>query len=226
MIDHKLYKFKVSELNITTTDITNYITGSSGELPDVFLSSVNRILFKITDLEIYAGYISYNVFLKADKLTVNNIEFLIGGEVGLLLKNSHEIAVFVCTVGDGFEKELQEFTKLEDSYVIDIIGTVVVEKSIEKLLNTIQKEVDSKNLKITNTISPGNCGWLISEQEKLFRLLPKNFLGITLNSSGMMYPVKSISGIVGIGKNVSLKHTECELCTSKNCMFRKAKYNN
>ena len=127
-------------------------------------------------------------------------------------------------MGDKFEKELSDFTELEDTYVIDIIGTVVVEKSIGKLLEIIQKEADSKNFKTTNTVSPGNCGWPINDQEKLFRLLPENFLGITLNSSGMMTPVKSISGIVGIGKNVSLKHTECEFCASKNCMYRKVEY--
>ncbi len=217
------YEFKVEELGITTKDIASYISGSNNELPDLFLLSVGSILQKISNFNIYAGYKTYDIVLEVDMLTTKNIEFLVGDEVGSLLENSDEIAVFACTVGHNFEKELHEFNEIEDTYVKDIIGTVIVEKSNEKLLQIIQNELKTKNLKTTNTVSPGNCGWSINEQEKLFRLLPDNFLGITLNSYGMMHPVKSISGIIGIGKNVSNKHTECEFCSSKNCLYRKSK---
>lgn len=222
----KQYEFEIEELGITTKDIASYISGSNNELPDLFLLSVDSILQKISNFNIYAGYKTYDVILKKDKLTTKNIEFSVGNEVGLLLKNSDEIAVFACTVGHNFEKELQEFNDIEDTYVKDIIGTVIVEKSINKLLEIIQNKVKDKDLKTTNTVSPGNCGWSINEQEKLFKLLPYNFLSITLNSHGMMHPVKSISGIIGIGKNVSIKHTECEFCSSKNCLYRKKTFVN
>ncbi|MCK7517168.1 MAG: hypothetical protein MZV64_05325 [Ignavibacteriales bacterium] len=36
-------------------------------------------------------------------------------------------------------------------------------------------------LKTTNRFSPGYCGWHVSEQHNLFRLVPDNYCGITLN---------------------------------------------
>jgi hypothetical protein len=75
-------------------------------------------------------------------------------------------------------------------------------------------------LHITNRYSPGYCDWDIREQKKLFELLPENFCGISLLDSMLMKPIKSISGFIGIGSNVTFNRYTCNYCKDRNCLYR------
>jgi len=78
-------------------------------------------------------------------------------------------------------------------------------------------------MKITNRFSPGYCGWDVAEQHKLFSFFKDNFCGITLTESALMNPIKSVSGIIGIGRNVRYTAYQCKLCGDKNCIYRNKK---
>ena len=44
--------------------------------------------------------------------------------------------------------------------------------------------------------SPGYCGWNVSGQRALFRALLPEQIGIALNASCLMTPLKSVSGVI------------------------------
>jgi hypothetical protein len=75
-------------------------------------------------------------------------------------------------------------------------------------------------MKITNRYSPGYCGWDVSDQHKLFSLLPNNFCGIKLTENALMIPIKSVSAVIGIGKNVERKDYQCSICEIEFCYKR------
>ena len=55
----------------------------------------------------------------------------------------------------------------------------------------------------------------ISEAQAVERtraLLPKDFCGITLSPSAMMRPIKSVSGVIGLGAGVKHNAYRCDLC--------------
>jgi hypothetical protein len=52
----------------------------------------------------------------------------------------------------------------------------------------------------------------VSDQHDLFSLLPEDFCGIRLTESAMMVPVKSVSGIIGIGPGVERVDYQCKNC--------------
>jgi len=87
----------------------------------------------------------------------------------------------------------------------------------------LRKEVAVRGMKITNRFSPGYCGWDVAEQHKLFTFFKDNFCGITLTDSALMNPVKSVSGVIGIGSNVRFSEYKCKLCGDKNCIYRNKK---
>ena len=87
--------------------------------------------------------------------------------------------------------------------------------------NDLEEQMSKEGKKITNRFSPGYCGWNVSEQHKLFSLLPGNFCGIRLTESALMDPVKSVSGIIGIGPDVRRMPYTCSLCDMKNCIYRR-----
>ena len=47
--------------------------------------------------------------------------------------------------------------------------------------------------------SPGYCGWHVSGQRKLFDFLRPEEIGMTLNASCLMQPLKSVSGVLVAG---------------------------
>ena len=79
------------------------------------------------------------------------------------------------------------------------------------------------SLQITNRYSPGYCTWNVEEQHKLFSLFPEGCCGISLSSSSLMDPIKSISGIIGIGAGVEYQDYTCEICPMRDCQFRRTR---
>lgn len=72
--------------------------------------------------------------------------------------------------------------------------------------------------------SPGYCGWHISGQKKLFRALRPERIGITINTSCLMQPLKSISGVLVIGRpeihRFDNSYEFCDACDGKPCRER------
>ncbi|MGB5263413.1 MAG: vitamin B12 dependent-methionine synthase activation domain-containing protein, partial [Lutimonas sp.] len=89
----------------------------------------------------------------------------------------------------------------------------------EKLKNS----TSLNNLAITNRYSPGYCDWKVVDQQKLFSFFPENFCGVSLSETSLMRPIKSVSGIVGIGKNVNYLSYICDKCKNLGCVYRAKK---
>ncbi|RPI00292.1 MAG: hypothetical protein EHM64_17280, partial [Ignavibacteriae bacterium] len=56
--------------------------------------------------------------------------------------------------------------------------------------------------------------------KKLFSFLPKRFCGVALTESALMIPIKSISGIIGVGEHVNYKPYFCDECGRKDCTYK------
>lgn len=146
--------------------------------------------------------------------------------IAKLMNGSSCIAIFVATAGI----EVQQWThKIKakddclDTFIADTIGSCIAEAAGDAMEPYLEKEVE--NLLHSNRFIPGYCGWDLEEQQKLFNLLPDNICGISLSEDYLMYPIKSISGIVGIGKTVRNKVYSCDICRKKECYQSRMKRN-
>ena len=74
--------------------------------------------------------------------------------------------------------------------------------------------------------SPGYCGWHISGQERLFAFLKPGTIGLRLNDSFLMTPLKSISGVLAAGPAAIHRIREsfpfCDQCQNPTCREREA----
>ncbi|MDP4292535.1 MAG: vitamin B12 dependent-methionine synthase activation domain-containing protein, partial [Bacteroidota bacterium] len=149
-------------------------------------------------------------------------EFKVGNIVFSELKRSDKIIVFTCTAG----KPLCDYAKAEyqtdvlKGFLIESLANVVVETAMDRIQNQLRETYQTQNLMVSNRFSPGYCSWNVAEQHKLFELLPKNFCGVTLTESALMLPIKSISGFIGVGKNISFNRYKCRFCTLKQCIYK------
>jgi hypothetical protein len=219
------YQLSFHDLGIDPQSIAP-ILGYEGELPDYLLQDVKEVMDETdSGYEIRGGYQIFDrISFEKDNyiLRVNGQDFHVGKIVYNQLKNSEKIAVFVCSAGHGIE----EWTKKSMSqneplkgFIADILGSTVVEAAIERIQQTLNEQMNSDGLKITNRYSPGYCGWPTQEQQSLFALLDDT-CGIQLTDSFLMYPIKSVSGFIGIGKNVRFNPYTCRLCDIGQCIYR------
>jgi len=222
------FKFDFKDLNINVSQIEDILGYTEGEDREIFAELIKQILKeseKICNIKAEYNICSDIKFNNSDKsIDINNINFQIKKIVFGQIKKSDSVAVFLCTAGEEIgirsRKAMQEGDMLS-GYIYDVAGSVIADAAADLMQNELEKSVISSGKKITNRYSPGYCGWYVAEQHKLFQLVPDNFCGIRLTHSALMDPVKSISGIIGIGENVKMNSYTCGLCEMKDCTYRK-----
>jgi hypothetical protein len=161
--------------------------------------------------------------LQKHRLKVNAVTLSVDKIITRQLKNSTFLAVFVVTIGDEVERWSKQEMKAGNSlegYLIDLIASELAESATDLLHDHLQLLAADQGLGITNRFSPGYCHWPVSEQPQLFSLLGEAPCGITLNPSSLMHPVKSVSGILGLGKGMKRLDYKCRVCTDKHCILR------
>lgn len=215
-----------NKLNISPEDIYREM-GYNNVLPD---SEIQQIVFQslryVTDFNsfqflytIEEGNFNKNI------LKIKDISLNIGAIIGKQLKKAEAYALFVVTAGDQFEQWLQDVKKSDDIllyFIVDSLGSCLAEKIADYMEVILEEELKIKEWKHTNRFSPGYCNWNVSEQQRLFRLFPiSQPCNIQLTSSSLMIPIKSISGIIGLGSNVNKKDYSCSLCSMEHCYKRK-----
>jgi hypothetical protein len=228
----RTFDFSFRDLGISIDQIGKLIDYDKGENREMIAGMISDVL-KEAELisSVKAEYVIYNDIIAEStggSIIINGIDFNVGKIVRGQLKKSGSVAIFLCTagpeIGDLARRLINEKDFLK-GYIFDIAGSEIVEAAGDKMQEALRLEMLAENKLITNRYSPGYCGWHLSEQQKLFTLVPGNYCNISLTDSSLMQPIKSISGFIGIGENVRYNQYTCNLCDMQNCIYRKHKNN-
>jgi len=227
---YKTFQFDFKDLKLTVSQIEKVLGYTEENSEAHFSELIEKALKEAAEVcSIKAEYMIFDdvIFTDINKtVSVNNVTFDIKKIVYGQLKKSESAAIFLCTAGEEIGKMSRRAMKSSDlleGYIYDVVGSEIVEAAADLMQGEIEKLIASAGRKITNRFSPGYCGWDVSEQHKLFQLLPGTYCGIKLTASALMDPEKSISGMIGIGKNVRHLPYTCNICDKKDCIYRKAK---
>lgn len=226
------FEYSFSDLDITLQDIKDF-SPEGGSGIDDFADIINELIQEgNTFVKASGGYTVLDVDVEADKellqLSNENISegFTVGKIVAGQLSRSEKAVVFACTAGKGIRERYDYYTRQQDflnAYLVDLLGTISVEKAMDKIQLALQEDMKKRELNITNRYSPGYCGWNVREQHQLFKFLPNNYCGISLTDTALMIPIKSVSGIIGIGRNVRRQEYTCGICQLDHCLYRRKK---
>ena len=164
---------------------------------------------------------------KRDKthIRIGETEFLCGSIIAGYLDGVERFVVFVTTAGAEYEaylRELKESGDLVSEYIADALGSVIAEALVSGVGRRIEQELVRTGETLSYPYSPGYCGWHIREQAKLFSLLPDTPCGVRLTESSLMVPIKSVSGIYGLGPGIRRQGYACEICGLETCYKRNA----
>jgi hypothetical protein len=218
----------IEQLKLSEDKITSAMGYKGIESLDYLLPMIYNFISNLDEhTEVSCGYrvIEQNKLqIGKDNLICHGVKFHFDPLIGIHLRGSTQLVIFTVTIGELFDKWVDASSTNGDhldSFVIDTIGAELVEAAADWLENEIHTQFTKYNLLTSTRLSPGYCNWNVADQHKLFSLLPEKFCGITLNDSAMMSPRKSISGIIGIGKNVKRLDYQCNICSMEYCYKRK-----
>jgi hypothetical protein len=229
-MDTKIFNIDFKDLHLNSSQIETVLGYKDGEDRSLVTSLINEILEESAGISNIKA--QYSIFDEVELdhrtkfLRIKNIDFQVKNIVFAQLRRSDSVAIFLCTAGAEIgirsKKAMQERDFLK-GYIYDVVGSEIVEAAADIMQEELEKSILDSGRKITNRYSPGYCGWDVVEQHKLFNLIPENFCGIQLTPSALMDPVKSISGIIGIGKSVRYNQYTCKMCDLKDCVYRRAR---
>jgi hypothetical protein len=143
-----------------------------------------------------------------------------------IFPEAKELAVVVCTIGPKLEKQVTDYSKSGETLrgvLLDGIGSAAVDMLVPEACRLIASEASSHGHQTSSPVSPGWPGLPLTEQWNLFELVNTQKIGVSLTSSGIMVPRKSISMVVGIGPQMAT-WTQAEVCARcnlrKTCPYR------
>lgn len=224
------FQYSFDELGVVESDIAELLGFDHEVIPEPFPDLIAQGLLKAPDLcSIKGGYKifeSIQINTDNDTIQINDLTFSPSKIVVTQFKNATFLALFVCTAGKRISEYSKQIASEGDSllsYIFDVIGSLTVEKAMNKIQKTLELKMQENELYISDRFSPGYCEWSVAEQQLLFSLLPNNFCGITLSDSFLMSPIKSVSGMIAIGKGLKQKGYQCHWCNDKSCMYGRIK---
>ena len=215
--------------NIDKKAVCQYLGYKDGTPPTSILS--------LLDSQIAMAYKlikpAYNYALKAIEDIKGREVFLEGPLVftsqtlSYVLSECECVAVFLSTIGRDLEEEcskLMEKGEMLQATTLDAIGTEAVEKTADKLQDDIAELAKKMGCQATLRYSPGYCDWDVTQQKVIFQAIDSTALGVKLTANCMMVPLKSISGIIGIGKFDKTKPPPCFECNRKvSCPYKRTR---
>jgi len=141
------------------------------------------------------------------------------------------LALFAVTMGAEVSKKVETLFQINDfpvGYMLDTIASLSADSAVEGYEKKYMQSLAKKNYDIKENrvlaYSPGYCGWHVSGQKKLFEYLKPEKIGITLNDSFLMNPLKSVSGVLIAGEKkihiFPINFYFCQNCKTKTCRQR------
>jgi hypothetical protein len=222
-----LHKINPGDVSVNPIALARLMGLDPTHIPEPYSGLINKEIALVKSYENMQG--GYRIIddVKFDKenniIILEDVSFHLGKQVMYNLRDSHMLAFFACTAGREITDRSQKYMSSGDyleGYVADLTGSLLAEAAMDLVQKRLTDEMGQRGLKVTNRYSPGYCHWNVGEQHLLFSLFPENFCGITLSDSALMHPIKSVSGVIGIGKNVRFNKYVCNTCSDQNCFFR------
>jgi hypothetical protein len=152
-----------------------------------------------------------------------------GGELTGTLPARHlacarQAAVLVVTIGGRLEARVSNFLRsdLPRALALDGFGSAAVESLAAAACRHVGEVAGGQGMRATVPVSPGMTGWPTGAgQREIFGLLDGISPGVRLTAADVMVPHKSLSMILGLGRDVEAGGRTCDHCGSgETCRFR------
>ncbi len=147
------------------------------------------------------------------------------GTIGDFLGHADRAAVFLATAGPEVVAMAEEAMRARDTLgglVFHALGAQLAEAVVERIVEDLRGRL-APGEALTLRYSPGYCGISLAQQRTIFKLIDAARIGVELLPALIMKPVKSVSGLIGIGPAdaVTAYGNPCARCPLTDCRMRR-----
>lgn len=144
------------------------------------------------------------------------------------------LALYAVTMGNEVSQKIENLFVHNEyalGYMLDSVASLAADNAVEACESHFHQHLSEvQTVPADNYVlaySPGYCGWHISAQKKLFDYVKPEDIGISLNESFMMTPLKSTTGVLVSGRKdihmYACNFDFCKECTTFSCQERMQK---
>lgn len=153
------------------------------------------------------------------------------GPVADIFPLAEHLALFAVTLGARIGTALERCFAAGDvalAHVLDAMASVAADATAELAERRWAAALAAQGWNTPGgtalRYSPGYCGWNVTGQKRLFGYLAPRTIGIELNESCLMQPLKSVSGVLIAGPKAIHRfrpnYDFCEACEERTCRKR------
>lgn len=137
---------------------------------------------------------------------------------------AREVVVLVCTLGPALEEVAAGLMETDPllGWALDALGSAAVEALSLKVCNDFEVQAAAVGMQTSLPLSPGMVGWPVETgQAQIFSLVDAGEIGVALTSASFMTPRKSLSMVLGIGKDLATGSRTCDYCSlNETCRYQ------
>jgi len=161
-----------------------------------------------------------------EKLVLANGRRFGSGPLTTVVGGASELVVGVCTAGKAISDRIsayQQDRRLFEAMMLSELGTWAVDSVRQQLCHLVEEEASASGLRVSTPMSPGESAWSVEDQAVIFQLVDGAQIGVSLTEQMVMYPLKSLSVVIGIGSHPMGEEgaDSCMYCAMKErCNYR------
>lgn len=144
-------------------------------------------------------------------------------------ENVRELVLCAYTVGKEIDDLIADRNRDGsgyDSFLLDGVANAALGSVGRYVISKVADYAREQGFDASTHVSPGQADWGVEQQKVLFRLLPAEKIGISLNDKNLMFPLKSTTVVIGIGEGVTKPEegSACDYCKlNATCPQRKVR---
>ncbi len=149
-----------------------------------------------------------------------------GGDVRRMLSGCHEAVLLAATLGAGSERMLLKAQAKSgaEAVLLDAVLSAAIEAVCDAQEAALRDSLAAHGLYLTDRFSPGYGDMPMRQTREICEVLATGrTIGLTVSSSGIMIPRKSVTAILGIsGQPVARRASGCAICAARDtCALRR-----
>jgi cobalamin-dependent methionine synthase I len=150
-----------------------------------------------------------------DRILLDGSAKLSGTLVVSHLAGAQWISAVLVTLGSDLEEASARRFDSDPilALALDGLGNAAVENIAQQVCRRVGDKAQLDSLTVSTPLSPGEAEWPVEVgQPEIHSLVDATRIGVNITAGGMMVPKKSISFVLGIGKDMS-QEEPCAICS-------------
>mgnify|MGYP004515043493 FL=1 len=173
-----------------------------------------RIVYRIFGLKV----------MDEERLEIEGLE-IASKNLAKNMKGCTQVVMLGATLGIEVDMLMKRYsvTELSRTVVLQACAAAMLEEYLNDWQKELKEEMAEQGYFLRPRFSPGYGDFSILHQKDILRMLDcAKKIGLTMTDSSMLTPTKSVTAVIGLGREEVHCHEEgCESCNKKDCIYRR-----